>query len=886
MARNNDSGAPVRGARRRRPDNRHAKDNFEWGAVDDQVQEDLIEPIAVSKRKKSRVRRDEHVANTLYASNPNEDPYAPVKKKPVKTRRAEDYASFVAEVGDDEIDPYAIPSYGSTRLTHGDEEFVEELASSPERERRNRRKDAPADETVQAQPQPAQRVRAREEKNSRKVAVDSTEAVKSENAGGSKRSLLSKIKEAVATTSAGSGETFALSQKRLNELTAAAQKALDAAGVKSNGSLNRKGKSQLETLADVIEALLSANLAILGRVQSAQTEPDEKNDAAPRERQKVRAPKTTVVEEEDEETQETAQPKPSRQRSRNERRGDEETAPEAPVRKRSARQEESSDGKPERPSRKDAAKKVVDDYDDNDPFSFWENIEDEPEPEPVPAVKKRGARGSCSCADDTEASFDERDEAGAKKKSTRRERTKSRTDREELSDDVEESEAVEDAVPEKPNRRRNRRSSAEEPQFSASGTEESAGNDKSEPKALLKFGELKLRKPTLKALQAMGYSEPTPIQAGTIPTIQKGVDVMGQARTGTGKTAAFMIPIVEGVAACESSGAPLAVAVLPTRELAVQVRDETKKIARYYDLSVVACYGGKPLASQVEKLRQGVDILVGTPGRIIDLANRGALSLGSARWVVLDEADRMLDIGFRPDVERILRQTPRSRQTLLFSATLPPPVVSLARTYMKDPEQFDFSQKDVSAETIEQFYMTVDQDRKFDALTRLLEIQNPHQAIVFCRTKRHVDMVARRLAAKFPSVEAIHGDLPQSKRDHIMRDFRAEKIKTLVATDVVGRGIDVSTVSHIINYDIPQYCDDYVHRVGRAGRMGREGVAFTLVTAGEGAELTRVEIRINRLLERYEIPGFEAVSTPSEQPVKAERKPVFGHSRRRISRAL
>ncbi|MBS7338148.1 MAG: DEAD/DEAH box helicase [Thermoguttaceae bacterium] len=386
----------------------------------------------------------------------------------------------------------------------------------------------------------------------------------------------------------------------------------------------------------------------------------------------------------------------------------------------------------------------------------------------------------------------------------------------------------------------------------------------------------------------MGYSEPTPIQAGAIPTVQTGVDLMGQAKTGTGKTAAFMIPIVEGVADCEPGDSPLALVVVPTRELAVQVRDEAVRIAKCYDISFAACYGGRPLASQVEKLRSGVDILVGTPGRILDLSSRGALSLARVKWVVLDEADRMLDIGFRPDVERILRLTPKSRQTLLFSATLAPPVVSLAKSYMKDPVQVDFSQKDVSADTIEQFYVTVDQDRKFDALVRLLEVQDPRQAIVFCRTKRCVDRLTRKLAEKFDSVEAIHGDLAQTKRDHIMRDFRAEKIRIMVATDVVGRGIDVSTVSHIVNYDIPQYCDDYVHRVGRAGRMGREGVAFTLVTAEEGSELTRIEIRINRLLERYDVPGFEALTrhAQTDDEEKVERKPVFGKAVRRERRAL
>ena len=489
---------------------------------------------------------------------------------------------------------------------------------------------------------------------------------------------------------------------------------------------------------------------------------------------------------------------------------------------------------------------------------MWENMPDDDE-EANPAAKTRDDESLNQWNDD----FDEWDEVESKKKYARLQED------EEARPILQETPKVANASAIKARAKRARQ------------------DDRLESKPIDTFGELELKKPTLRALQHMGYVSPTPIQSGTIPSIQKGVDVMGQARTGTGKTAAFMIPIVEGVAESERCGQPLGLVVVPTRELAVQARDETVKIARYYDISVAACYGGKPIASQVEKIRKGVDVLVGTPGRIIDLANRGVLSLAKARWVVLDEADRMLDVGFRPDVERILRMTPSSRQTLLFSATLAPPVVRLAQMYMHDPEKFDFSCKDVASDTIEQYYITVDQDRKFDALVRLLEEQQPRQAIVFCRTKRHVDAVARRLVGKFPNVEAIHGDLPQTKRDRIMHDFRAEKIKVLVATDIVGRGIDVSTVSHIVNYDVPQYCDDYVHRVGRAGRMGREGVAFTLVTAEEGAELTRIEIRINKLLERKELANFEAYSKPQDSTAEErERKPVFGQRCARVRRAL
>ncbi len=402
------------------------------------------------------------------------------------------------------------------------------------------------------------------------------------------------------------------------------------------------------------------------------------------------------------------------------------------------------------------------------------------------------------------------------------------------------------------------------------------------------FGDLKLSRITLEALKEAGYESPTPVQAGTFDRIMKGEDLIGQAQTGTGKTAAFLIPLLERIDQCPPGNDPVALIIVPTRELAVQVRDEGLKLAKNRECDIVAVYGGKPIAEQIKKLHGGVDIVVGTPGRIIDLVSRHALNFGSLHWVVLDEADRMLDIGFRPDIEKILRQTPNGRQTLLFSATLPDSVIFLGRKYMTDPQICDFSEKEIASDTIEQYYISVDRERKFDALIRLLDVEKPTQAIVFCRTKRAVDRIGHHLAGVMSGTGMIHGDLSQESRDRIMKAFRAGSVKILVATDVVGRGIDVSGISHIINYDIPQFCDDYVHRVGRTGRMGREGVAFTLVTSEEGAELTRVEKRINRLLKRRELPDFVAYSKPvhEAEEEKPSPKPVFGASRRVIRRAL
>ena len=405
------------------------------------------------------------------------------------------------------------------------------------------------------------------------------------------------------------------------------------------------------------------------------------------------------------------------------------------------------------------------------------------------------------------------------------------------------------------------------------------------PSSSFQFGDLKLSPTTLTALEASSYNTPTPVQAGLIPRIVKGLDVMGQARTGTGKTAAFLIPILERLDECGEGNEPVALIMVPTRELAVQVRDEAVKLAQGRDVRIVSCYGGKPISGQIQKLQQGVDIIVGTPGRILDMANRRALVLDSLIWVVLDEADRMLDIGFRPDIEKILRKTPSDRQTLLLSATLPPPVVKLAERYMREPDVIDFSDTQVTVETIEQFYITIDRDRKLPALIELINQENPKQAIIFCRTKRGADRLKRQLEDHYQSLEALHGDMQQTVRDRVMAQFRSGKLKFLVATDVIGRGIDISGISHIINYDIPKFCDDYVHRVGRTGRMGREGVAYTFVTAEEGPELTRIEIRINRLLKRAELKGFSAV-TIIDPHESAEPKPVFGKPTRRVRRAL
>ncbi|MGV3484297.1 MAG: DEAD/DEAH box helicase [Planctomycetaceae bacterium] len=383
------------------------------------------------------------------------------------------------------------------------------------------------------------------------------------------------------------------------------------------------------------------------------------------------------------------------------------------------------------------------------------------------------------------------------------------------------------------------------------------------------FADLDLSPVMMAALAKAGFTHATPIQAALIPLALDGEDVIGQARTGTGKTAAFSIPILEQLDSLETTRDPQAIIIVPTRELADQVGKEASRLAYGVPTEIAVLSGGKNMAGQLRQLQNGVQIVVGTPGRIHDHLQRGTLRTSSVWCVVLDEADRMLDIGFRPQIERILRRCPRDRQTLLLSATLPETVRRLAESYMVNPKVIDCSQNAMAVDTIEQRYFTVEQDQKFDLLCKLLEREKPEQAIIFCRTRRGTDKLQRKLSEDFPATGCMHGDMAQRERDRVLQQVRDRKLKILVATDVVGRGIDVSTVSHIVNYDVPQDCDDYVHRVGRTGRMGRDGIAFTFIVPGEGDVLTSIEQRINKELLPDTIEGFD--TKPEATRVAAER---------------
>ncbi len=382
------------------------------------------------------------------------------------------------------------------------------------------------------------------------------------------------------------------------------------------------------------------------------------------------------------------------------------------------------------------------------------------------------------------------------------------------------------------------------------------------------FSQLGLSRAMLESLKRIRYETPSPVQAAVIPEALDGYDVIGQAKTGTGKTAAFGIPLIEML---EPRGkGPQAIVLAPTRELVQQIVVEIQKLAHGQDVVVCGIYGGEPIERQLRVLERGVDIIVGTPGRVIDHIERRTLYLGDILHVVLDEADRMLDIGFRPDIERILRRIPEPHQTLLLSATISPDVRKLARKYMYQPVELNLSKDEPSVASIQQFYISVDHERKYDLLVQLLKREQPRQCIVFTRTKRGADRLSEKLRGRVSGAAAIHGDLAQTVRNRVMKGFRDGTIPILVATDVVGRGIDVEGISHVINFDIPDDAENYLHRIGRTGRMGKDGIAYTFVCPDQGEPLTEIENLINKTIENVKIDGFEATRRESRSQVFRE----------------
>ncbi|HET7627255.1 MAG TPA: DEAD/DEAH box helicase [Bacillales bacterium] len=341
------------------------------------------------------------------------------------------------------------------------------------------------------------------------------------------------------------------------------------------------------------------------------------------------------------------------------------------------------------------------------------------------------------------------------------------------------------------------------------------------------------------AIDRMGFQQTTPIQARTIPMAIKGKDLIGQAQTGTGKTAAFGIPMIENAELEDRSIQGLV--ITPTRELAMQVAEELNALGRFKKVRSLAVYGGQEIGKQIRSLKQKPSIIVGTPGRLLDHIRRKTIRLADIKTIVLDEADEMLNMGFIEDIEKILESVPDERQTLLFSATMPAPIQKLAYKFMKDPETVRIQAKGMTVSNIKQDYVEVDEREKFDVLCRLLDMESPELAIVFGRTKRRVDELANALIKRGYSAEGLHGDLSQQKRDRVMGKFKDARIDVLIATDVAARGLDISGVTHVYNFDIPQDPESYVHRIGRTGRAGKGGVATTFVTPWEKEHLRKIE---------------------------------------------
>lgn len=402
------------------------------------------------------------------------------------------------------------------------------------------------------------------------------------------------------------------------------------------------------------------------------------------------------------------------------------------------------------------------------------------------------------------------------------------------------------------------------------------------------FAALGVRPSILRALAELKFTTPSEIQALLIPRALAGVDLLGQARTGTGKTAAFSIPILSR---CQKGLATQAIILVPTRELAVQVEAEVQRLGQFTPIRALAVYGGQKIAAQVKHLKYHPEILIGTPGRVIDLLDRRIIDFQNIRFVVLDEVDRMLDIGFRDDIRNILARVKgvrrqeqsseegaqqgeneappqdRAHQTIFVSATISEEIERLARKYMHEPVEkliAPGADEKPTVENVEQYYFSVQIWDKYRLLRKLLEQENPELAIVFCRTKRGAEKIAKRLHSDGIECREIHGNLAQNKRDRVMKNFRGGKFDVLVATDLASRGIDVADISHIINFDIPEDPEIYVHRVGRTARMGAAGKAYTFVTREQGDELTKVEGLINMVIPQAKLEGFEPSPPPAD----------------------
>ena len=377
------------------------------------------------------------------------------------------------------------------------------------------------------------------------------------------------------------------------------------------------------------------------------------------------------------------------------------------------------------------------------------------------------------------------------------------------------------------------------------------------------FTDLHLRPELMQAIAALGYTEPTPIQAALIPVMLTGADVIGQAQTGTGKTAAFALPILNNLEPGERH--VQALVLCPTRELALQVAGAIYDYGKVQEVRVLAVYGGQPYGPQISRLNRGVDVVVGTPGRLIDLLERNALNISQVRTVVLDEADEMLSMGFIEDIETILADTPKDRQTALFSATLPAPIRRLADRYMNAPQSILIQRAQVTLAAIEQRYYLVNGKEKVAALTRLFEVEEITSALIFVRTRLGCAELAGELAAYSYPVEVLNGDMTQEARERVMASFRQRYTKILVATDVAARGLDIDDISHVFNFDLPDDDEIYIHRVGRTGRAGKTGIAISFITPYEQWRLRKIESLTKKKITRCQLPSEQDIQTHRDE---------------------
>ncbi|HVS99493.1 MAG TPA: DEAD/DEAH box helicase [Solirubrobacterales bacterium] len=391
------------------------------------------------------------------------------------------------------------------------------------------------------------------------------------------------------------------------------------------------------------------------------------------------------------------------------------------------------------------------------------------------------------------------------------------------------------------------------------------------------FADLGLSPKIQQALDELGFEQPSPIQEQAIPELLAGHDVIGQAQTGTGKTAAFGLPLLQYLD--PDNDEVQAVVLTPTRELCIQVTQALRSYAEHLDIEIVAVFGGAPIRSQQSQLRSGAHVVVATVGRMMDLMSRRSLVLTAARFVVLDEADEMLDLGFIEDVEKILRMCPSGRQTALFSATMPPPIKKLAEGYMYDPVTVRITPKTLTVDAIQQAFVEVPAREKASRLVELLKVEEPEQAIIFTRTKIGASRLEKTLKDKGRDVKALHGDMSQGSRDGVMIAFKDHRVKLLVATDIAARGLDVEHVTHVINFDVPNSSETYVHRIGRTGRVGRTGRAITFVTPDERDEIGRIERDVNTKIGEWESPEERLEHAPP--PRRRERRERRSRGRER-----